>query len=107
MLRMSWKEKAFPIQACVAFDIQKGITECPKRQWDTRSIKFHGVPKTPGHFLVRDKPLVFYLYLYLQCVSLKMFFRRGLELIKPGVKLSDIAAELNDLAASLGLLKYR
>ena len=33
--------------------------------------------------------------------------RRGLELIKPGARCRDIAAELNDLFASLGLLKYR
>ena len=33
--------------------------------------------------------------------------RRGLELIRPGARCRDIAAELNDLFASLGLLKYR
>ena len=33
--------------------------------------------------------------------------RRGLELIKPGARCRDIAAELNDLFASLGLLQYR
>ena len=33
--------------------------------------------------------------------------RRGLELIRPGAKCRDIAAELNDLFASLGLLKYK
>jgi creatinase len=32
---------------------------------------------------------------------------RGLELIKPGAKCSEIAAELNDLFQSFGLLKYR
>ena len=33
--------------------------------------------------------------------------RRGLELIRPGARCRDIAAELNDLFASLGLLQYR
>ena len=33
--------------------------------------------------------------------------RRGLELIRPGARCRDIAAELNELFASLGLLKYR
>lgn len=33
--------------------------------------------------------------------------RRGLELIKPGARCCDIAAELNDLYRSMGLLKYR
>merc|ERR1719495_769560 len=33
--------------------------------------------------------------------------KRGLELIKPGAKCSEIAAELNDLFDSFGLLKYR
>ena len=33
--------------------------------------------------------------------------RRGLELIKPGVKCSDICYELNDLFAQLGYLQYR
>ena len=33
--------------------------------------------------------------------------RRGLELIKGGVRCSEIAAELNDLFSSLGLLRYR
>ena len=33
--------------------------------------------------------------------------RRGLELIKPGVKCSDICHELNDLFAQLGYLHYR
>ena len=33
--------------------------------------------------------------------------RRGLELIKPGVKCSDICHELNDLFAQLGYLQYR
>jgi len=33
--------------------------------------------------------------------------RRGLELIRPGAKCSEIAAELNDLFDSFGLLKYR
>lgn len=32
---------------------------------------------------------------------------KGLELIKPGVKCSEIAAELNDFVASLGYLKHR
>ena len=33
--------------------------------------------------------------------------KRGLELIKPGVKCSDICHELNDLFAELGYLQYR
>ena len=33
--------------------------------------------------------------------------KRGLELIKPGVKCSDICHELNDLFAQLGYLQYR
>jgi len=33
--------------------------------------------------------------------------KRGLELIKPGVKCSEICHELNDLFAQLGYLKYR
>ena len=33
--------------------------------------------------------------------------RRGLELIKPGVKCSDICKELNELFAELGYLQYR
>jgi creatinase len=33
--------------------------------------------------------------------------KRGLELIKPGVKCSDICNELNDLFAQLGYLQYR
>ena len=33
--------------------------------------------------------------------------RRGLELIKAGVRCSEIAAELNDLFSSLGLLQFR
>ena len=33
--------------------------------------------------------------------------KRGLELIKPGVKCSDICYELNDLFAELGYLQYR
>jgi len=33
--------------------------------------------------------------------------RRGLELIQPGARCSEIAAELNELFASLGFLKYR
>jgi len=33
--------------------------------------------------------------------------KRGLELIKPGVKCSDICAELNELFAELGYLQYR
>jgi creatinase len=33
--------------------------------------------------------------------------KRGLELIKPGVKCSDICQELNDLFAQLGYLQYR
>lgn len=33
--------------------------------------------------------------------------KRGLELIKAGVRCSEIAAELNDLFASLGLLRFR
>lgn len=33
--------------------------------------------------------------------------KRGLELIRPGVKCSEIAQELNELFAQLGLLKYR
>ena len=33
--------------------------------------------------------------------------KRGLELIKPGVKCSEICLELNDLFAQLGYLKYR
>ena len=33
--------------------------------------------------------------------------KRGLELIKPGAKCSEIVAELNDLFEQLGLLKYR
>ena len=33
--------------------------------------------------------------------------KRGLELIKPGAKCSEIAAELNDLFQSFGLLQYR
>jgi len=32
---------------------------------------------------------------------------RGLELIKPGVKCRDIAAELNEMFAQAGLLEYR
>jgi len=32
---------------------------------------------------------------------------RGLELIRPGAKCSDIAKELNELCAQLGVLKYR
>jgi creatinase len=32
---------------------------------------------------------------------------RGLQLIKPGVKCSDICEELNDLFAQLGYLQYR
>ena len=33
--------------------------------------------------------------------------KRGIELIKPGVKCSEITAELNDLFSELGYLKYR
>ena len=33
--------------------------------------------------------------------------RRGIELIKPGVKCSEITAELNDLFSELGYLEYR
>jgi len=33
--------------------------------------------------------------------------RRGIELIKPGVKCSEITAELNDLFSELGYLQYR
>lgn len=33
--------------------------------------------------------------------------KRGLELIRPGAKCSEIAQELNELFAQLGLLKYR
>ena len=33
--------------------------------------------------------------------------RKGLELIKPGVKCSEIALELNEIYAKHGLLKYR
>lgn len=33
--------------------------------------------------------------------------RRGLELIKPGVKCSEIAAELNSMLMDMGLLEYR
>ena len=33
--------------------------------------------------------------------------KRGLELIKPGIKCSEICEELNDLFASLGYLQYR
>ena len=33
--------------------------------------------------------------------------KRGLELIKPGVKCSEICAELNDLFAELGYIEYR
>ena len=33
--------------------------------------------------------------------------KRGLDLIKPGAKCSEIAAELNDLFKSFGLLNYR
>jgi len=33
--------------------------------------------------------------------------KRGLELIKPGVKCSDICNELNELFAELGYLQYR
>ena len=33
--------------------------------------------------------------------------KRGLELIKPGIKCSEICAELNDLFAQLGYLQYR
>ena len=33
--------------------------------------------------------------------------KRGLELIRPGAKCSEIAQELNELYAQLGLLKYR
>ncbi len=33
--------------------------------------------------------------------------KRGLELIKPGIKCSEICKDLNDLFASLGYLKYR
>ena len=33
--------------------------------------------------------------------------KRGLELIKPGVKCSDICHELNELFAELGYLHYR
>ena len=33
--------------------------------------------------------------------------KRGIELIKPGVKCSDITAELNELFAELGYLQYR
>ena len=32
---------------------------------------------------------------------------KGLELIRPGIKCSEIAAELNDFVASLGYLKHR
>ena len=34
-------------------------------------------------------------------------YKKGLELIKPGVKCSDICHELNDLFAQLGYLQYR
>ena len=33
--------------------------------------------------------------------------KRGLELIKPGVKCSEICNELNELFAELGYLQYR
>ena len=33
--------------------------------------------------------------------------KRGLEIIKPGVKCSDVCDELNDLFAQLGYLQYR
>lgn len=33
--------------------------------------------------------------------------KRGMELIRPGIKCSEIAQELNELYAQLGLLKYR
>ena len=33
--------------------------------------------------------------------------KKGLELIKPGVKCSEICEELNDLFAELGYLQYR
>ena len=33
--------------------------------------------------------------------------KRGLELIKPGIKCSEVALELNEIYAKHGLMKYR
>jgi len=67
-------------------------------------------PMIQGYYTALERTM---FYKHIDDASLKYWeanvevHKRGLELIKPGASCKDIAAELNELFASLGLLRYR
>ena len=73
-------------------------------------ISLNTFPMISGYYTALERTLFFD---HVDDASLKAWeanvkvHKRGLELIKPGVKCSDICHELNDLFAELGYLKYR
>ena len=78
------------------------------RRGDILSI--NAFPMISGYYTALERTLFFD---HVDDASLKAWeanikvHKRGLELIKPGVKCSDICHELNELFAELGYLQYR
>ncbi len=73
-------------------------------------LSLNTFPMISGYYTALERTLFFD---YADDASLKAWeanvkvHKRGLELIKPGVKCSDICHELNELFAELGYLQYR
>ena len=73
-------------------------------------LSLNTFPMISGYYTALERTLFFD---HVDDASLKAWeanikvHKRGIELIKPGVKCSEICNELNDLFAELGYLKYR
>ncbi len=73
-------------------------------------LSLNSFPMISGYYTALERTLFLD---YVDDASLKVWeanvkvHKRGLELIKPGIKCSDICHELNELFAELGYLQYR
>ncbi|CAL4096189.1 unnamed protein product, partial [Meganyctiphanes norvegica] len=84
------------------------VTTRPVQKGDILSLNAFAMPQ--GYYTALERTL---FYDHCSDAHLKVWeanvavHKRGLELIKPGAKCSDIAQELNEMFAQFGLLKYR
>lgn len=84
------------------------VTTRPVQKGDILSLNAFAMPQ--GYYTALERTLFFdhcsdaHLKVWEANVAVH---KRGIELIKPGAKCSDISQELNEMFAEFGLLKYR